>query len=209
MRVAFLCLGEFRMKANGKAVTTVRFVLCYCLAAALLGYYLVILYLGMNPKTSQGYRAFYLDREIAVWPGESGIDIVPGQIITFESESGGDGQGAGHIPVKPDPEYIIMDGWQYVDTIGYCITSWEARLLFYGQPGQTYHGSITFTSPQAGGEVTLFANDEQVAFEQFPEAEQTVVFDTPALPEDGRLVLHIVLGGDLATPLAVKEMVLS
>ena len=57
--------------------------------------------------------------------------------------------------------------------------------------------------------MTLFANDEQVAFEQFPEAEQTVVFDTPALPEDGRLVLHIVLGGDLATPLAVKEMVLS
>ena len=52
------------MKANGKAVTTVRFVLCYCLAAALLGYYLVILYLGMNPKQAKDTERFILIKKL-------------------------------------------------------------------------------------------------------------------------------------------------
>lgn len=197
------------MKNDRKGKRIAGYILCYGLAAILLAFYLFTLYQGMNPRPSPEYEAFYLNDEVILWPGEDALEIVRGQPVHFDSKTGAQGQGAGHIPAVQSGKYLFPDGWGYEEAVEeYCITSWQATLVFYGEPGQTYHGSISFRAPQPGGEITIFANEEQVAFELFPEEEKTVSFDTPALPEDGRLLLRIVLGGDLATPLEVKELVL-
>lgn len=189
----FLETGVLSVKENGKAAGIARYVLCYGLAATLLVYYLVILYLGMHPQVDERYRAFYIDRLITVWPGDSSAEIVPGQAFHYEEK----GDGA------------WLKGFTYEEGVGYGITSWDSSMIFFGEPGRSYQGSITLSAPQPGGEVTLFVNGEQVAFQKFPEAEQTITFETPPLAEDGQLLLRIVLGGGLEVPVRVEEVVLS
>lgn len=184
-------------------------ITCYGLAVLVLAFYLVTLYRGLHPHTSRGYEEFYSGQELYTWPGSNGIEIQSGQVIHFDSDRGADGQGAGHILRRQGITWREADGWSYVDGQGYCITGWKAPLLFLGRTGRTYSGHITLAAPQAGGEVTLLANGEQVAFAQFPSEEQTIEFETPALGADGRLLLEIALGGDIATPVAVKELILT
>lgn len=191
------------MKLKEKAV----YILCYGLAAAALCFYLLTLYRGLHPHPSKGYQDFYMGQELYAWPGSEGIGIVRGEPLRFDSRTGGAGQGAGHIMRKADSPWDEPDGWTYVDGQGYCITGWRCRLLFSGEASASYHFSMTLASPKPGGEVTVFVNGEQVYFSQFPETEQTIEFDIPALPEDGRLEMEIALGGDMETPVSVKEMI--
>lgn len=190
-----------------KKKEAVSYAVCYVLAAVLLAFYLITLYRGLHPNTSPGYEAYYLEQELYTWPGSEGIDIQPGEKIHFDSALGESGQGAGHILRAKDVDWVEADGWSFVENTGYCITSWRALLLFAGEPGRTYQVSITLASNEAGGEVTFFVNGEQAAFSEFPGTEQTIEFETQPLPEDGRLEMEIVLGGDLATPVSVKELV--
>lgn len=191
------------MKVKDKVV----YVLCYGLAAAALTFYLVTLYRGLHPNPSAGYQAYYLEQELYTWPGHEGIRIVEGQDIHFDSETGSAGQGAGHIMRLAGVPWNTPDGWSYVEGKGYCIVGWRCRLLFEGNASTAYHVSMTLSAPKPGGEVTVFVNQEQVCFSEFPEMEQMIEFDTPPLPEDGRLEMEIVLGGDMETPVSVKELI--
>ena len=191
------------MKIKDKAA----YILCYGLAALALVFYLVTLYQGMNPHPCAAYQAFYLDQELYTWPGIDGFNIVKGQMIHFDSKTGGAGQGAGHIMRREDSCWNEPDGWSYAQEQGYCITGWRSRLLFAGDALSSYHVSMTLSSPQPGGEITIFVNGEEALFAQFPDEEMTFEFDTPVLPEDGRLEMELVLGGDLGTPVCVKEMI--
>lgn len=191
------------MKIKDKAV----YVLCYGLAVAALAFYLITLYRGIHPHPSAEYQAYYLEQELYNWPGNEGIMIVEGQSIHFDSETAAAGQGAGHIMRIEEVPWNAPDGWTYVEGKGYCIVGWRCRLLFYGEASASYHVSMTLATPEPGGEITFFVNGEQVCFSQFPEMEQTIEFDISALPEDGRLEMEIVLGGDMATPVSVKELI--
>lgn len=194
------------MKMEKKKIAV--YVVCYGLAAAMLAFYLCTLYRGLHPHPSGEYRSYYLQQELSVWPGKDGLDIVRGQAIRSDSETAAPDQIAGHILREVDNHNkAVPNGWEYVQDKGYCITGWSVRLLFTGQPDTSYQGALTLETPEPGGEVTLFVNGEQVAFAEVSGTECTVEFETAVLPKDGRMELEIVLGGDMATPVSVKELI--
>lgn len=44
-------------------------ILCYGISGLLVAFYLVILYLGMNPRVGIEYRMYYITNELTDWPG--------------------------------------------------------------------------------------------------------------------------------------------
>lgn len=194
-----------RMEMKKKKIAV--YVVCYGLAAAMLAFYLCTLYRGLHPHPSAEYQSYYLQQELPVWPGKDGLEIVRGQSIRADSKTAAPDQIAGHLLRAADNQKSTPTGWEYVQDKGYCITGWSVRLLFTGQPDTSYQGALTLETPEPGGEVTLFVNGEQVAFAEASGTECTVEFETAVLPKDGRMELEIVLGGDMATPVSVKELI--
>lgn len=186
-----------------------RAVICYLLAAAALGFYLVTLYQGMHPRVSAEYQAYYLDQELYAWPGAGGLSIQRGQTIRFDGQQGGDGQGVNHILRDQSASWHAAIGWAYWEDQGYQIIDRHAPLLFVGQPGESYHGSVTLLPPQSGGSAAILVNGEQVVSAALLQEGVTLEFDIPALPEDGRMTLEFVLDGDAHAPVAVKELILT
>lgn len=184
-------------------------VICYFLAAAALVFYFVTLYQGVHPRVSAEYQAYYLDQELYTWPGAGGLTIQRGQSIHFDSWQSGDGQGVNHLLRDPTVSWTASIGWDYVENEGYQIIDRDAPLLFWGEPGQTYHGSITLQPPETGGSIDILVNGEQLASADLLQEGVTVEFDTPVLPEDGRMILGLVLKGDARAPIAVKELILT
>lgn len=181
------------------------YVICYGLAIAALAFYLVTLYRGMHPNVSEEYQAVYLDQELMYWPGENGLSIPLDKAIHFDEKVPGDGQGAGHLMRAKAGD--SGEGWTYIDDQYYGIQGWHARLLFQGEPGTSYHATMTLSSPQPGGEAKILVNGEQVAVAELSESEITVEFDTLSLPDTGRLEMEIALGEGVTTPVAVKELI--
>lgn len=182
---------------------------CYFLAAAALFFYLYTLYQGVHPQTGTEYQIYYLDQELYAWPGVGGLSIQRGQTIRFDVQESGDGHGVNHFLRDPSVSWNSPSGWAYVEDEGYQIVSWNAPMLFLGEPGQTYHGSITLQPPETGGSISILVNGELAAKEDLLQAGVTVEFDTPALPDDGRMTLELVLEGDVQTPVPVKELILT
>ena len=177
------------MQKGNKAAVVARYVVCYGLAAVLLGYYLVILYLGVHPQVPARYRAFYLDHVLTYYPKPERSDIVPGQAV--------------------DLDKAWLNNWEWLESTGWCITNQNSQMVFCGEPGRAYHVTATFEAPNMNMDITVRANGEQVVYRQFTAAEQSVEFDTPSLPEDGYLILDMTLGGEFDFPVLVKEMILS
>lgn len=180
---------------------------CLMLSGLLLCFYLVTLYQGLHPRMSRGYRTFYLGHQVFYWPGEEGILINRGEVMRFDSRIAAPGQIAGHFH-KSDYDYGEEYEWQYTDH-GYCIVGWQSDLIFESEPGESYQGRMVFEPVSTGGEITVFANGEEVAHSVLEPPEQEVVFEIPGrLTESGQLILEFVLGGDCETPLRVREVVL-
>ena len=184
-------------------------VVCYILAAAALVFYLHTLYQGTHTQVSPEYQSYYLDQELYTWPGSGGLAIQRGQTIHFDSLAGGDSHGVNHLLQDSSSYRSALIGWTYAENQGYQITGWDAPMLFFGEPGQTYHGSITLLPPESGGRVDVLVNGELTAFADLLQDSVTVEFDTPALPDDGRMTLELVLEGDARTPVSVKELILT
>ena len=85
-------------------------ILCYLLGALLFLFYLTTLWNGLHPTPSIEYRMFYLEQQLAHWPGENGLSVESGVPLTFGSEFGS-GQGAGHLARD---EWVLREdaGWQ-------------------------------------------------------------------------------------------------
>lgn len=182
-----------------------KYVICYGLALIVLAFYLYTLYIGVHPHPSMEYRSYYLEQELIRWPGQNGLEIIPGQEIYFTSEDVGPGLAAGHVMRLEDGGPA---GWSYVEGQGLCITQQNAKLLFIGQGNSTYHVSMTFAPVESSGEILISVNGEQVVLSALSDTECTVEFDTPALPEDGRLQMEFQLEEGVSTPVGVKGMVI-
>ena len=94
-----------------------------------------------------------------------------------------------------------------MDGVGYCINAWQSDLMFELEPGVDYEAEFVFEPEQPGGEVTFFSGDEKLAFVKLDETPKSVVFPIPAPQETNeRLRLVLVLGGDVETPLPIREV---
>ena len=202
------CFGELLFLTGGVFVGRFKRVekpLCLALSAILLCFYLYTLYQGLHPRMSRGYQTFYLGQELVYWPGEEGILVNRGETICFDARTQAPGQIAGHF-YKSDFGYGEEYEWQYLDG-RYCIVGWQSDLMFEVERGESYQVSIVFEPSTPAGEISIFANGENVACCVLDNTPKEVLFELPPwLTEDGRLILLFVAGGEVELPLAVREV---
>ena len=105
-------------------------VLCYLLAALLMAFYLLTLWQGLNPGGSCEYRAFYLDQQLAFWPGRDGLSVQSGQTLDFATDAIGPDSGAGHLA---HGECQLTDaGWQTVSNTASIYLTAESDVVLQG-----------------------------------------------------------------------------
>lgn len=63
-------------------------IFCYVLGGFLIVFYLVTLWQGLHPSPSVEYRMYYLDQQLAFWPGENGLAIEPDSVLSFGPDCG-------------------------------------------------------------------------------------------------------------------------
>lgn len=190
-----------------KRVRSLFTVLSCIVSALLVSFYIVTLIQGLNPHPGNGYRQFYLEEGLYSWAGQNGITVQRGKTLHFDSQTPADDQIVGRFCFSEDFPYDESSEWTYVDGVGYCINAWQSDLMFELEPGVDYEAEFVFEPEQPGGEVTFFSGDEKLAFVKLDETPKSVVFPIPAPQETNeRLRLVLVLGGDVETPLPIREV---
>ena len=125
--------------------------------------------------------------------------------MLFDGKTAGKGQIAGHF-YKSDFDYGEEYEWQYTEH-GYCITAWQADLIFGTEQGEAYHGRIVFQPEEPVGEVSVFVNDELVGICSFEKMQTSVEFEiTPEMNGDKNIIVKFILGADASVPLKVQEV---
>lgn len=181
---------------------------CLALSAILLAFYLVSLYQGLDHKASNGYESYYIERCLLQWPGVDGLLTEKGDSFRFDSYTAAPGQIAGHFPLSADNPWKLLEveGWVYLEGVGYCIGGWKTNLIFDILPGE-YTVTVTVYSEAEGGELTLLANGEQVAFAQLEPGTTFLTFPLNTSEEPyGRWWLTFILGENTQTPFQIQEV---
>lgn len=166
-------------------------ILCYLLGGILIVFYLVILWRGLHPTPSTEYRMYYLDQQLAFWPGENGLAIESGSTLSFGPDCG-PGQGANHLS---------RGGWVSAGETGWQSRGAGSRLYFTAEPDVQYNGSVTLQGT-SGQQVVLYAGDEEVGQVLLSGGENTLDF-TCTVPDTGLLTLSF----SADSPITILEMV--
>lgn len=164
---------------------------CYLLAAALLLFYFVTLGRGLAPRGSAEYRAFYLDRVLACWPGENGLAVAAGQTIEFDEEVA-PGHGAG---------LLARDEWQYQQGTGWQTVGNAGSLYLTVPAGQTLDGTL-LVQGEAGQEIVLLVQGQETAREPLTGVAQVLNVSCTASEAGERLELRLESGA----PITIEEL---
>ncbi len=164
--------------------------LCYLLGGLLLAFYIVTLWQSLHPNPSTEYRMFYLDQQLAFWPGENGLAIESGSTLSFGPDCG-PGQGANHLS---------RGGWVSTGETGWQSRGADSALYFTAEPDVQYSGSVTLQGT-SGQQVVLYAGDEEVGQVLLTGGENILDF-TCTVPDTGLLTL--CFSSD--SPITILEM---
>lgn len=168
-------------------------IFCYLLGGFLLVFYLATLWQGLHPAPSIEYRMFYLEQQLAFWPGENGLAIESGVCLTFGPDCGS-GQGANHL-AQGDWVSAGEDGWQSRDA--------DSVLYFTAETDSQYTGTLTLCGA-AGQTVVLYADGKEAGRILLSGGEDTLDF-VCTVPDSGLLTLS--LNSD--APITILEMMFS
>lgn len=168
-------------------------IFCYVLGGILLVFYLATLWRGLHPSPSTEYRMYYLDQQLAFWPGESGLAIEPGAVLSFGPDCG-PGQGANHL---------ARGGWSSAGETGWQSLGAESVLYFTAQAGSQYDGSLTLCGT-AGQTAILYADGEEARQVLLSGREDSLDFSC-TVPDSGLLTLSLTAD----SPITIVEMMFS
>ena len=168
-------------------------IFCYVLGGILLVFYLATLWRGLHPSPSTEYRMYYLDQQLAFWPGESGLAIEPGAVLSFGPDCG-PGQGANHL-ARGDWVSAEESGWRYQAT--------DSTLYFTAEPAAQYDGSLTLCG-SAGQTAILYADGKEAGRVLLSGKEDTLDFAC-TVPDSGLLTLSLTAD----SPITIVEMMFS
>lgn len=187
-------------------------ILCFSLSGILLIFYLATLYQALHRNTSDGYETFYIEQILQQWPGSRGTLTAKGDTFHFDSQTAAEGQIVAHFYRDPDDVYSpghvykVPEGWEYVEGVGYCMVGWKADVFFDVEPGE-YEVTVTVYTENPGGELTILANGEQVAFAELGQGETCVTFPlATSEPPSGRWWFTFMLGGETEVPFQIREV---
>lgn len=168
-------------------------IFCYVLGGFLLVFYLVTLWRGLHPSPSVEYRLYYLDQQLAFWPGENGLAIEPDSVLSFGPDCGS-GQGANHL---------ARGEWICAGETGWQSRNMDSMLYFTARAGSQYNGALTLCGT-AGQTVTLYADGEEAGHVLLSGGEDTLDFAC-TVPDSGLLTLSLAAD----SPITILEMMFS
>ena len=156
-------------------------VICYGLSLMLLTFYLFLLLSGIHPKVSLEYRMYYVDRTLANWPGNGGLQYEPGEPLSF-------------CMISKDPYRIRRrgKGWGRLMPDGCRWSQERADVYFTGMEQREYTLEASLTG--LAGDVLAVANQKELGSLQINEdGAYTVRIPADCIGDDGWLTLTLVL----------------
>lgn len=142
------------MNTNKSNVTWKKTVI-YLICAALVIFYLLILWWGQNPNVGREYRMYYITNELADWPGYDNLAYEPGTVE--------------YCKRYRDREYSQLaykvcrrkgQGWQK-NIDGSCVNKSEEAYIYYVPTVNIEQGEfqITVNHFEGHGNTAVYAND--------------------------------------------------
>ncbi len=169
-------------------------VICYGLCGFLVAFYLVVLYLGMNPNVDFEYRMYYITNELTDWPGYEKLHYDLGTWeycahayeIKWRYEGYGIANRKGH-------------GWKYEKVMDEGVTNAENSANMYYVP-KTSKDNATFNIKiidyQGDNKTYVYAGDECIG--EF-NGVGTHSFTVPRVVENQVLEIRFETDGDQFT----------
>lgn len=168
-------------------------IFCYVLGGFLIVFYLVTLWRGLHPSPSVEYRMYYLDQQLAFWPGKNGLAIEPDSVLSFGPDCG-PGQGANHL---------ARVEWVTAEESGWRSQAAGGTLYFTAEPGAQYVGSLTLCGT-AGQTAVLYADGQEAGQVLLSGREDSLDFSC-TVPDSGLLTLTLTAD----SPITIVEMMFS
>ncbi|MBO4242087.1 MAG: hypothetical protein IKT14_02165 [Clostridiales bacterium] len=163
-------------------------------AAALVLTYVAVLYLAVNPKVSNEYRLYYIDKTSRRWPGQSGYDIKVGEPVIFNSEN--------------DNYKKVDRGRGDVTEEGVGIESDLAVIYLDSIPAGDYDVTFTFAPSDIKDiidiRVTGCEDEEEFFADPSYDTVVTIPISLEDAPEDN--VIQIIISSDSYEEILLKEV---
>lgn len=177
----------------------IKKTLCYIASFALIILYVWIIFEGTNidDKVSLEYKMFYVDKVLAFWPGENGLDYELGDVIKCGIK----------IPIENRVLRISRTGWvKYMGS--YKAYGEDAKIYFSGLPKKDLTLNLKVFNEYENNEIEIFANG--VSIGEFSPILQdswnSMIISKELIDESGFLEIGLVL--DDTNCIELKELVI-
>lgn len=166
--------------------------ICYILSAALILFYLLVLWKARTPDVNWAYQLYYIDKEIDIWPGIDGFDYTLGEVIQMEQE-----------------QKRCESGWGEIEAGGRWTQAGEAAIYFDKLPDKKLKLELVYSKPAGNTEIVISANGQTIWQEvkntAVKEEKIQMVIDR-GIVLDGRLKLSIICTSSRQAGILIKEV---